>query len=94
MADRAVAAYARHIARVQRVAAADDGVNDRLMAMPAGLFCDLPVAFGDHYGFVKIVRGEIVRMPKSVPGLCEVFVGEILRCVAVVAGSYRTVARF
>lgn len=94
MPDRAVAANARHIARMQSVAAADDGVNDRLMAMPAGLFRDLSVAFSDHYRFVKIIRSEIIRMPKTVPCLRKILIGEILRRMAIVAGSDRTVARF
>lgn len=79
---------------MQGVAAADDGINDRLMAVSAGLLSDLPISFGDHYRFVEIVCCEIVRMPKAVPCLCEVFIREILRRVVVVAGSDRTVARF
>ncbi len=63
------------------------------MAEAARFFGHLAVSLGYLDRLVERVGSEIIRMPKTVGGLCVVFADEIMRRVAIVAGRDRMMAR-
>ena len=63
------------------------------MAVAASLFRDFLASFFHPNRFVKVARGERVRMPEAVIRLDIVFADEVVRCMAVVTGGDRPMAR-
>ena len=70
-----------------------DRGGDVFVTTTAGVFGDLVIEFGDLDG-VGIPAGcEVERMPETVVRLDGVFAEDIVRSMAIVAGSGRAVAR-
>jgi hypothetical protein len=71
-----------------------DGRSDVLVTAAAGVLGHVVVELGDFNSVGIVAAGEVERVPESVISLDRVFSDEVVRRVAVIAGSDRVVARF
>lgn len=71
-----------------------NALSHLLVAIAAGFFCDPAASFGHLDRFVKIIGGEIIRMPKAVSGLGHIFSDGVMWCMAIVAGGNGLMAGF
>ena len=94
MADRIVAARALQPFGLAVYDIAVDGRSDVLVTAAAGVLGHVVVELGDFNSVGIVAAGEVERVPESVISLDRVFSDEVVRRVAVIAGSDRVVARF
>ena len=94
MADRTVATRALQAFGLAVYDIAVDGRSDVLVTAAAGILGDLVVELGDFDGVGIVAAGEVERVPESIVSFDRVFSDEVVRRVAVIAGSNRVVARF
>ena len=79
--------YARHLFKMLTRNGRRNGLDHRLVAIPARLFRYLTISLGYLYRFVKRARRKVVGMPKTVRRLRVIFADQVMRCMAVVARS-------
>ena len=64
-----------------------NGGCDVFVAVTTRVFCHLVIEFRDLNGVGIPPRSEVKRVPKAVVGLHSIFSEDVVRCVAIIAGS-------